>query len=147
MGTYWGLRRTNKIFAKWESELRDLTKNEEDLNASNECFRHEATRLRHENRKLTDCIAFQGSVRERRILQQVDKRLRALKFEVKAKMAQIEDGYSENYQLREQCVDGRLRQEQLLKYFGKEKAEEVFAMFPHVWKSLEVRKNRRNLSA
>lgn len=34
----------------------------------------------------------------------------------------------------------------LLQKFGKETAEEVFDMFPHVWHPLEYRKNRRNFS-
>lgn len=37
--------------------------------------------------------------------------------------------------------------DRLLEYFGMETAEDVFRMFPHVWKPLEYRKNRRNLSA
>lgn len=141
-----GLDYINEEFAKKRRELYNLTKNEEDVNASNERFRHEITRLKHENRKLNDCVDYEQTIKDRRILQQVDRRLRALDFDTTLKLAQINNEYKENHQLRQEFSEMKHTHDQLLEYFGVETAEDVFRMFPHVWEPLEYRKNRRNFS-
>lgn len=103
-------------------------------------------RLKHENHKLSDCIAFRESIRERRILQQVDKQVRALEWEAKAKFAEVKARWRENEALRQELEPLQDMHKRLLEKFGKETAEEVFEMFPDVWKPLEFRKNRRHMS-
>lgn len=72
--------------------------------------------------------------------------MRALDYEAKAKLAEVKARYKENKALREECSFMKGVQGKLLENLGKETAEEVFDMFPHVWQPLEFRKNRRNFS-
>lgn len=88
----------------------------------------------------------QDKVRERRILQHVDKHMRAMDFAAKSKLAEVKARYRENESLREDLSFKERVQRKLLSKLGKETAEQVFDMHPHVWHPLEYRKNRRNFS-
>ncbi|KAJ4424516.1 hypothetical protein N0V82_000840 [Gnomoniopsis sp. IMI 355080] len=143
---YWGLEAVFKIIAEKQRDLFSLNRNEEAVNASNERHRAMIHRLKHENRKLSDCIALQDNIRERRVLQQVDKHVRALDWEAKAKFAEVKARWRENEALREELEPLKDMHRKLLEKFGKQTAEEVFETFPDVWKPLEIRKNRRNMS-
>lgn len=79
-------------------------------------------------------------------MQHVDKHMRALNYEAKVKLAEVKARYRENDALRQEYSFMQGAQGKLLEQFGKETAEQVFEMFPHVWKPLDFRKNRRNFS-
>lgn len=127
-------------------ELAFLKHNEEQVNASNERYRHEIRRLKHENRKLGDCLTLRRSVRDRRIMKEVHRHVRDLDYENRVKLAEVKARWKENEQLRCEYEAMRGVQEWLLTEFGKDTPNEVFEMFPTVWESLETRKNRRNFS-
>lgn len=143
---YWGLSRTTDLIADKHRELALLNNHEERVNDANERYRHQIRQLKHENRKLGDCLALQRSRRDRRIMKSVDRHLRDLDYETRTKLAEIKARWKENEQLRGEFEVMRGVQERLLAEFGKESPEEVFGMFPTVWEPMEERKNRRNFS-
>lgn len=143
---FWGLETTRSIMDNKRREVAHLVQAEEEANAEAERLRHEARRLKHENRKLADCFAEFRSVRDRRIMRQVQGQIRELGYMAKAKMAEIKVRVRERDELRRE-LDGHLEfQRGLLDLMGKETPEEVFAMYPDIWEPEEIRKNRRNYS-
>lgn len=143
---YWGVNRTNTLVADRHRELAYLQYNEEQVNARNEQYRHGIGRLKHENRKLRDCLALRREMRHRRIMRSVYEHMRAVDYECKAKLAEAKARWRENAELRVEYETMKGAQEELLGEFGKDTPEEVFEMFPDVWEPLEVRRNRRNFS-
>lgn len=143
---YWGLEHTRTLVASRHRELAYLRYNEEQANASNERYRHEIRRLKHENRKLGDCLALRRDRRHRHIMRAVYEHIRAVDYESAAKLAEAKARWRENEELRREHGVMREAQEALLREFGKDTPEEVFENFPDVWEPLEVRKNRRNFS-
>lgn len=137
---------TQKLVADRQRELTYLRFNEEQVNMSNEKYRHDIGRLKHENRKLGDCLLLYKERRSRRILKSVYEHIRSIDYEAKAKLAESKARWRENAELRSEYETMKATQEELLREFGKDKPEEVFDMFPNVWASLEKRKNRRNFS-
>lgn len=113
---------------------------------SNERYRHDIRRLRHENRKLGDCLALRRDRRHRRIMRSVYEHIRAMDYESKAKLAEAKARWKENAELRSEYEAMKGAQEELLREFGKDTPDEVFEMFPDVWEPLEARRNRRNFS-
>lgn len=79
-------------------------------------------------------------------MKSVDRHLRDLDYETRAKLAEVKARWKENEQLRGEFEVMRGVQERLLAELGKETPEEVFGMFPTVWEPMEDRKNRRNFS-
>lgn len=116
------------------------------MNAANERYRHDIRRLKHENRKLDDCLELWREKREKLIMRSVYQHIRDLDYENMAKLAEIKARWKENAELQDDYETMKDLQHRLLEEFGKETPEEVFEMFPNVWKSLEERKNRRNFS-
>lgn len=116
------------------------------MNASNEKYRHDIRRLKHENRKLGDCLLLRRENRSRRILKSVYEHIRSIDYETKAKLAEAKARWRENAELRSEYETMKATQEELLREFGKGRPEEVFDMFPTVWEPLEKRRNRRNFS-
>jgi hypothetical protein len=143
---YWGLDTTEEILANKNAEVARLIQTEEQANAETERLRHEATRLKHENRKLADCFGEHRSTRDRRIMRQVQRQIRDLNYVVKAKMAEIRARVRERDELARELEEHRGVQRKLLELMGMETPEEVFAMYPDVWEPEEIRKNRRNYS-
>lgn len=76
----------------------------------------------------------------------VDKHLRDLDYETRAKLAEVKARWKENGQLRGELEVKRGVQERLLAEFGTGLPEDVFDMFPDVWEPVQERKNRRNFS-
>lgn len=144
--TYWGLEHTSTIIAGKHRDLAFLRYNEEQVNLINEKYRHDIRHLKHENRKLGDCLVLRQDTRNRRILRSVDRHIRGLDYEGKAKLAEVKARHKENEQLRKEYENMKGMQKRLLVEFNKDTPEEVFEMFPYVWESLERRKNRRNFS-
>lgn len=116
------------------------------MNASNERYRHEIRRLKHENRKLGDCMVLRQERRDRRIMKSVYQHIRGLDYEAKAKLAEVKARWKENGELCDEYEGMKGTQGKLLDAFGKDYPKEVFEMFPDVWESLDARKNRRNFS-
>ncbi|KAJ1299924.1 hypothetical protein OPQ81_005365 [Rhizoctonia solani] len=143
---HWGLDQMNALLADKHKELTFLQYNEEQVNRINEDYRDKIRHLKYENRKLNDCLVLQRNMRDRRILKSVDRHIRSLEYECKAKLAEVKARYRENEQLCNEYEHMQDYQKQLLAVLGKETPGEVFKEFPHVWQSLEVRKNRRNFS-
>lgn len=143
---YWGLETTQEILASKNREVAHLVQTEEQANAEAERLRYEATRLKHENRKLADCFGEHRSTRDRRIMRQVQRQIRELDYVAKAKMAEIRARVRERDELRRELDAQQEVQGSLLSLMGKETPEEVFAMYPDIWEPEEIRKNRRNYS-
>ncbi|POS76822.1 hypothetical protein DHEL01_v204793 [Diaporthe helianthi] len=143
---YWGLEATRHILASRNAEVAQLVQTEELANAEAEKLRHEATRLKHENRKLADCFGEHRSARDRRIMKQVQRQIRELNYVAKAKMAEIRARVRDRDDLARDIEEQREVQRRLLLLMGKDTPEEVFAMYPDIWEPEEIRKNRRNYS-
>lgn len=124
----------------------NLSHHEQLTQTANEHFQRQARTLRHENRKLQDCIKARQSDREMLIMRQVDGQMRDLEYEREMKIAEVEANFKAQEALRRDVERERAAQQELLSQFGKEKADEVFAMYPRVWDPLEKRKNYRNYS-
>lgn len=143
---HWGLEKTHALLAERHQDLAHLRFNEERVNATNEQYRHDIRRLKHENRKLGECLVQHLETRDRRIMKSVYDHVRGLDYEAKAKLAELKARWKENGELRDEYEEMKEMQEKMLKPFGKNSPEEVFKMFPDIWESLEERKNRRNFS-
>lgn len=143
---YWGAARTSGIIADHHRDLAGLRASEEQANAGNERYRHECGRLKHENRRLTDCLAARRWRRERRIMRGVQRHIGELGYECKAKMAEVRARLREHEGLWREYEMHQGVQRRLLAEFGKDTPEEVFKMYPDIWESEEERKNRRNFS-
>ncbi|KUI57683.1 hypothetical protein VP1G_05007 [Cytospora mali] len=143
---YWGAARTTGIIASHHHHLASLRAGEERANAANELYRHECRRLKHENRRLADCLEARRSTRERRIMKNVQRHISELNYECKAKMAEVKARMREHENLLREYQVHIGVQQRLLGEFGKETPEEVFEMYPDIWESEEERKNRRNFS-
>ena len=143
---YWGAARTAAVVAGHHRDLAALRLEEERANAANEHYRHEARRLKHENRRLADCLGARRARRERRVMREVQRHIAELSYECKAKMAELRARRREHEHLRREWRVHAGVQQRLLAEFGKATAEEVFEMYPDVWETEEERKNRRNFS-
>lgn len=143
---YWDINHTRALVAERHRKLVHLRYNEEQVNASNERYRHDIRRLKHENRKLSDCLALRRKRRHLRIMRSVYEHIHAMDYESKAKLAEAKIRWKENTELRDEFETMKGAQEELLSEFGKDTPEEVFEMFPDVWEPLETRRNRRNFS-
>lgn len=143
---YWGLATTQDIIARKRWEVAQLVDTEEQTNAAADRLRHQAKRLKHENRKLADCFEEHQSTRDRRIMKQVQRHVAELSYVARAKFSEVKARVRERDALQRERDAHEDVQRKLLAAFGKETPDEVFAMFPDVWESEEVRKNRRNYS-
>lgn len=143
---YWGLNRTNKIIAEEYQDFSRLKYKEEQLNATNERYRHNIRRLKHENRRLGDCLGLRLDKRDKHIMRSVYRHIRDLEYENMAKRAEVDARWKENAELYDEYETVKGLHDRLLEEFGKKTAQEVFAMFPNVWEAVEERKHRRNFS-
>ncbi|CAN8103566.1 unnamed protein product [Discula destructiva] len=143
---YWGAEKTFNTIAQKQRDLAHLNYHEGMVNGANDRYRHAALALKHDNRKLIDCLKKLHRNREMRIMKLVDGQMRELEYEGKVKLAEIEAQIQENEELRLEYEREKDLQARLLAKFGKETADEVFGMYPDVWEPLEKRKNYRNSS-
>lgn len=132
--------------AEKQRALAHLAHNEHLISSANEHFDRAATALKHDNRRLADCLKKHKHDREMRIMRHVDQQMRELEYEGMSKMAEIESQVKVSESLRRQVENEQAKQAKLLAEFGKKTPEEVFSMFPNVWDPLEKRKNYRNYS-
>lgn len=131
--------------AQKQNDLVHLAHNEFLINTANEKFMNQAAALKHENRRLIDCLRQRRHKREMRIMRHVDGQMRELEYEGMVKMAEIQAQCKASEALQLEVEHERAVQAKLLAEFGKETPEEVFRLFP--WEEpLEKRKNFRNYS-
>lgn len=143
---HWGVEYTDGVISRHLRDKAFMENNEEQCNRHNERYRHEITTMRHENRKLKDCLEAYKEQRARRIMKNVARYVSDLSFDCKAKLAEVKARWREQDHLKLEWDAEKETQIKILQEFGKRSPEEVFAMFPEVWDPLEVRKNRRNYS-
>lgn len=135
---------TFNTMGQQQRDLVALVATEDEVTARNEAYRHKTTALRHENRRLLDCVKRMRRNRELRIMQHVDGQARELAYERHMRLAEVEATYKENERLRRGFEAERRAQLKMLAELGQDTVEGAFAMYPDVWESLEDRMDRRH---
>ncbi|PSR90555.1 hypothetical protein BD289DRAFT_213620 [Coniella lustricola] len=126
---YWGLDRTNAIIASKYRELEVLERHEERVCTVNKTYRHQIRQMKQENKKLDACLVLWHNTRDRRILEAVDRHIRALDARAEAKLAEVKAHYKENEDLLKKYRRLKAAQADFLAAFSKNTPDEVFKDF------------------